>query len=817
MPRYFGDPNQVHLPPPTSFQRAIQYTSSAPIHEAYARAIVIGTDVYYSPNSSKAPPLPPQSSRYIRNPLKDGVEEFHNPQWWKTDTGYLPFLPTSPQFGCPPFDQLYNRPLETGTRLKRRVRMDSNDVLNWSRLETTLTHIFKSFQSMYCIPDMSPIVRTSLACQDVFEYPSQFQSAEKRCRNWFAMWMAMVSLGIAVAQIYDGDAEDTLVPKWYTQFVHHTDEVVLAGVRQQLGQFNPWFPRAGVFIDLCSPQEQPTVDFFVRLGIPVWYPWGTAQELRARQNPSYWAKYVPPAHMLQRAHSFLSATPDAPPSAAQGFDVDDRPWLVFFANRARRATGPMPIKKPTMKVFHWKKDDNGQWQRTAVLKQLRSEILDDYGKNQKVFDERTNEWDCCSDMGELDAEERQALWDETDECVLSTSQDLPPLAPDASNISPQQLSVSAPTPVTFNHANSVSSAVHFCPSDKLPTDTCLETDHRRALLKESTAYMPDLHSPAETLRLFFGFIAPPPSVRLALPKPSEQQIKELALGVGCPNPALIQSYVETPYGRYAPNFFWSMSQSPLIPPSNALFDLARGNTQNIQQRRRIKFLRQLPGDVYLFDFEKEATVEWHICVTDVSLALFIVRLDDELSDYDVAQTLLNQGSPFWTVLPSLPFPVVPSPLGISRLRLSTYQFTAEDYHGYCHDRAEVLTSPRVARQALMRGGILWRLAMEHASFQDVLAGPSIVATIHHQCKPFNKGSDGIYIDDVLTIHEMEVICGVYYVYTGKISINMFFVNTLTLLCRPGQTNSEKILVASARSLGFAKPPAILAGTLGAVV
>ncbi len=71
-----------------------------------------------------------------------------------------------------------------------------------------------------------------------------------------------------------------------------------------------------------------------------------------------------------------------------------------------------------MKVFHWEKDENGKWQRIAVLKQLRSETLAEYGKNQKVFDERTNEWDCCTDMGELDADERQALHDEYDEPVL---------------------------------------------------------------------------------------------------------------------------------------------------------------------------------------------------------------------------------------------------------------------------------------------------------------------------------------------------------------------------------------------------------------
>ncbi len=152
--------------------------------------------------------------------------------------------------------------------------MDSNDIISWSCLEATLAQIFQSFQSTYSIPDMFRLIQTSVACQGVFEYPSQFLSAEKRCRNWFAIWMAMVSLGIAVAQVHDGDKEDTLVPKWYSTFVQHTDEALLAGIRQQLGQFNPLFSRAGVFLNMCSSEEQPTVDFFVSLNIPVWYPWG---------------------------------------------------------------------------------------------------------------------------------------------------------------------------------------------------------------------------------------------------------------------------------------------------------------------------------------------------------------------------------------------------------------------------------------------------------------------------------------------------------------------------------------------------------------
>lgn len=300
-------PLELHAP--TAFETAINYSGGGQsIHGTNGRAIVLGSDLFYSPNCSRTPSPPPPRPipKYIRDPLKDSVEEFHQPKWWSLEAGYLPFLPTSPNFYCPPFHILFNDPIGAGARSKRRVRMDSGDVLSWKRLENALAQIFQNFQSNYSIPDMPSIVQTSLACQSEFQYPSQFTTAEKRCRNWFSIWMAMVSLGIAVAQASDRESasESDLVPRWYKTFARYIDEHTMSGIRQQVGQFGAAYPRAGVFIDLSSSQVQPTAEFFVRYGIPVWYLWGTAEEAMARRNPSYWGKYIPPSHLLQRARSY---------------------------------------------------------------------------------------------------------------------------------------------------------------------------------------------------------------------------------------------------------------------------------------------------------------------------------------------------------------------------------------------------------------------------------------------------------------------------------------------------------------------------------
>lgn len=693
------------------------------------------------------------------------------------ESGYLPFLPTSPSFHCPPFHVLFNRPINVGPRRRMRIQMDSNDVLNWNRLEHTLTQLFRSFQSAYSIPPMPPIVRTSLVCQDQFDYPSQFATAEKRCRNWFSVWMAMVSLGIAIAEISDGHPGAETAPKWFVEFSKHMDESTLSGIRQQLGHFNGSLYRAGVFLDLCSPQEQPTVDFFVHLNIPIWYRWGSKETSRLQNNPSYWGKYIPPAHLLQKAQSFLIVAPPPPQPADTG---TDRPWTAFFAERKMRATG-LPKKKPPLKVFHWERDFvSGAWNRVPIIQDFASETLAAYGKMQKHYDACSNEWDCCTEMGDKDAEELQA-----DEWANSDNEPFLPIGVPPSIASPDtsMANESAPEPHSVSLLITASSS---------SANAGLSDQPQAATHTERTeGYHPDVNSPADVLRLFYGFVAPPSSVRVIVPPTTDLQIKDLALGIGCSSMEEIQDYAKTAVGKCATHFFWAMSQTPWVPPPNAIFDLATGNPKSLKYSRRLKFLHQLPGNTFLFDFQGGSTVDWRICVADVTLALFIIRLDDDLSDYDIARALLDQGSPFRTLLQVPSFVVEAPPIGIPRIRLSSYIFRSSDYEMYCLERADLFRSQRVSRQALMRGGILWRLAMESASFQGALSGPTTVATLQRMCSSLHVDSPKMWIDDVLDKHEIDIISGVYHVYTGE-TIRLLlssYVLTNTSISGQGQQTS----------------------------
>lgn len=72
------------------------------------------------------------------------------------------------------------------------------------------------------------------------------------------------------------------------------------------------------------------------------------------------------------------------------------------------------------------------------------------------------------------------------------------------------------------------------------------------------------------------------------------------------------------------------------------------------------------------------------------------------------------------------------------------------------------------RAAMLRGGILARLAQEFLSINGVLDGPSAEVTVHKTgfVSPSER-REYSYWDDHLSEDEEAVMCGTYTMYTGK--------------------------------------------------
>jgi hypothetical protein len=111
------------------------------------------------------------------------------------------------------------------------------------------------------------------------------------------------------------------------------------------------------------------------------------------------------------------------------------------------------------------------------------------------------------------------------------------------------------------------------------------------------------------------------------------------------------------------------------------------------------------------------------------------------------------------------------------VRLAGYKFTQDDYYAYEQQRAALLRDPRIARVALLRGGIVWRLAVATLSFDDVLEGPTTAATLQHRGIVVHGFEETVDLcDDGLSQLELDIICGLHHCYTG-----MFFFAVLIRL------------------------------------
>ncbi|PPQ86604.1 hypothetical protein CVT25_006275 [Psilocybe cyanescens] len=215
--------------------------------------------------------------------------------------------------------------------------------------------------------------------------------------------------------------------------------------------------------------------------------------------------------------------------------------------------------------------------------------LEEYDQNQKVFDEHTNEWDCCFAMGELEPDEVDAAeWeDDNNEPILPNAYLQPPLSPthlDIATTLSQIDPISCPLPppplsdlsLVHEALPSSSSAIlnplasltdYSAPlsvANHPPSSSSLTA---KAL--ENTFQFTEPGLPAVALWLFFGFTLLSPQQHFQIPHYADDgpEARNFTSGVGYLS--IPPQYIETRVGQTVINFFWSISQQrnrDYVPP-----------------------------------------------------------------------------------------------------------------------------------------------------------------------------------------------------------------------------------------------------------
>jgi hypothetical protein len=112
-------------------------------------------------------------------------------------------------------------------------------------------------------------------------------------------------------------------------------------------------------------------------------------------------------------------------------------------------------------------------------------------------------------------------------------------------------------------------------------------------------------------------------------------------------------------------------------------------------------------------------------------------------------------------------------------------------------RREQFFKKRHGRAALLAGGIIRRLALEELGIEPALSGPT---DSPYYSYIITTDSGQTFVDDALSVAEMDLICGVYYVYSDDgTKLDQYFICTLNdhLLSK-----AKKRLVVVAETVGL---------------
>jgi hypothetical protein len=204
------------------------------------------------------------------------------------------------------------------------------------------------------------------------------------------------------------------------------------------------------------------------------------------------------------------------------------------------------------------------------------------------------------------------------------------------------------------------------------------------------------------------------------------------------------------------------TQPIAFPP---LWDFDPRLVKDIQNHPKFDYLRCSEG-LHLIGVKEKALVDqWYLlAIPDACTVLQIFR-ENESSLLGVVRSLIRRGIQFATVR---------CLRGISQNQLlhernsvglgafaTLPTFNATTYAAYEKAKRDVLCSSR-GRVALMRGGIVWRLAQNVVREKAVTRGPSIT-----QAFSYGTLNGREMVDDGLPQADEDIICGVYHHKTGK--------------------------------------------------
>ncbi len=739
------------------------------------------------------------------------ISNYMQPRWWNRSWGWISFFPHNPDYQQPPFDVLL-------LNLRRYLHLPDNsgysmpDAIadSWFMLDSDISAITSLLQVYYDLPAMRPMNPRAFGFHNRFRHQWMVATVINKSKDWFSVWVALLSYLIAKAESkeYELQSFPGLAKKsWYNYLLEKgVERTWLDSLASSVTcRFHPDTIRTGIFLRLpVKDSFQPSVDWFCRYKVPVWYAWGKEQA----QDPRF-ASFAPLTHQLQIGTTILLHSPSpcesvatdnvaststesitsvdtiasgntvAPahttatcanvvaPAASIAYKspIERYPhsWIDFFAsrealnkrlemtettiNKQKRLSREKKPPTQSAKVFRWVRDlTSDRYIREKVSKKWRQDTLADYSLKQTRYDSFSNEWDCSSQFGSDDESENGHEDPGTDEEIFVDYDEVNNIP----SSSPTFQVGSRMDPISTEHDG-------WFPFSSTPRST--DVQPADAIIEEELL---------ETANIYFGYTGPIPLPSLpALTDLSRQKAFLHFFGFSWAQART--SLFSRPKILALHDFISRISSNRNI--SDDSWDLSRESRSCPAFTDRFRYIREISGPngpLFMLDLGERATVKWILTLTAAADALLVCRLHPQLQEKDIALYLLRTGVPFYTLQDANTLCAVKRDgqrHSKHPYRPANHDFTILDYTAYVEQCEIIFGQPR-ARAALLRGGYLWRVSVTSISFDDVLEGPSGRYMSRDEMLIVTLPNGTELVDDALLESEILLLLGMYNCSTG---------------------------------------------------
>ncbi|KAH9920995.1 hypothetical protein B0H21DRAFT_844338 [Amylocystis lapponica] len=402
-------------------------------------------------------------------------------------------------------------------------------------------------------------------------------------------------------------------------------------------------------------------------------------------------------------------------------------------NRAANAQrGGGPGRKST--VFLW--DDLDGWPIRIRLNHGEVDEWYSSAGTRAMYNAFFNEWDICPDAnGNLDD-------DEDDEDDVFAGMTLVSDIPSTAVALDQDVDIS-----------------------KAQWDSTLANAYNPGSQSDNSVTSPDFNI---ILRQRYGVYTPPQGPALALPG-SEKYTRALISRIF----VVKESDVPQDMQSHIANFLLRMlanTENPDVPPQ--LWDMSPHSPRPLttQRNSHLTITMQTVNSrncyfVRITGRDDAVNEGWILVVYDAVTAVECLRMP-HTDTREIARELATRGSPFNTfcrVTEDI-YALHSPPRVYLGWREKGWKATPADYRQYEECRNDFFRQERV-RAALLKGGIVWRLAVESLGGTSLaMIGPSGDVARYGQILRPSSGNE-LYVDDDLSENETDMICGVYRVYS----------------------------------------------------